>query len=254
MEIHNFYFAPPPMSHAIVPYRPRNARTSDSLMVRTPQRNVRARYAGPGGTVSSVAPYRKLNRRGVANREVNFTDSSADNTYVFNTTGTLRLPFVVPTGTTVSQRTGKKVLCKSLQCRGYVYANSAAIYNDCAILIVYDRRPTGSMPPITDILNTATSISMNNDANSGRFTILKRIDFSMVGDTTSGGVLTNTTAQSADFFVDLKMRPTVYKTAGTGDIGDIEEGAIYAVTVGSNVVGTTAASGVLNFRMRYYDV
>ena len=46
---------------------------------------------------------------------------------------------------------------------------------------------------------------------------------------------------------------TVYKAAGTGAIGDIEEGALYLATIGVSAPGTAAASLQGGFRLRFLD-
>lgn len=183
-------------------------------------------------------------------KETGYVDLAQN--YDFDTTGDIFLLNTIAQGTSVNQRVGKKVMMKSLQLRGYVFNNSAALYNDCALLVVYDRRPTGSLPAITDILVSANAISLNNDNNSGRFKILKRCDFELVGapSVTTG---TEASAATADFYLSLRDLPTVYKSAATGAIADIEEGALYLVTVGINAAGTSAAAGVLNCRVRFYD-
>lgn len=66
--------------------------------------------------------------------------------------------------------------------------------------------------------------------------------------------VTDNTAQSCDFFLSLRGLPGIFKAAGTGAIADIEEGAIYLVTVGMNAAGNTAAQANLAFRTRFYDV
>lgn len=208
----------------------------------------RARY------VSSNS--RGLNRRGVSSQETGFVDLAAA-TYAFDTTGSIVLLATIAQGASVNQRVGKKVVLKSIQGRGQAVNGTTAANNDVAFLIVYDRRPTGALPAITDILNTATSKSFNNDANSGRFTILKRWDGMLLGPIT--GViateqLTDCSAVSTDFYLDLKKRPLNFKAAGTGAIGDIEEGALYLVTVGINAAGTAAASLDMGFRTRFIDV
>lgn len=194
---------------------------------------------------SAAAPRR------AARKESGYVDTAAA-TYAMDTTGTIALLNVVAQGTSVNQRVGKKISMKGLQCRGSSYNNSAAIQNDVAMIIVYDKRPDGNLPAITDILVTATSKSFNNTQNEGRFSILKRIDYTQVGDTT-GTQLTSNTANSLDFYLDLKGKPVVYKAAGTGAIGDIEEGALYVVTVGSSGAGVGAAAANVGFRLRYYD-
>ena len=60
--------------------------------------------------------------------------------------------------------------------------------------------------------------------------------------------------KSCDWWLDLKSKPVVYKAAGTGAIGDIEEGALYLVTIGQVAAGTAAAAARLAFRLRFLDV
>ena len=205
------------------------------------------------GVSQAIAAIRagRLNRRGVASVESGFVDL-AQNNYALDTTGAIVLLATVAQGASVNQRVGKKIVWKSLQCRGSIYANTAGVFSDVAVLIVYDKRPTGALPAITDILVSASSESFNNDANSGRFEILKRWDTSIIGNGTAPA--TGMEMKSADFFLDLRRRPCTFKAAGTGAIGDIEEGALYLITVGSNAAGTGASTASLGFRTRFVDV
>lgn len=214
-----------------------------------------ARFGGAAYT-TGPATFRGLNRRGVASKETGFVDTALAS-YNMDTTGSIALIPTIAQGASVNQRIGKKIVLKSLQARGQVFNGATGSINDVAFLIVYDKRPTGALPAITDILVTATAAAMNNDANSGRFQILKRCDFLLVGNITGTPAtqsLTETSALSADFFLDLKMKPEVFKAAGTGAIGDIEEGALYIVTVGSIAAGTAAATLSMAFRTRFVDV
>jgi len=174
--------------------------------------------------------------------------------YALDTTGTVTLLNTVAQGAGVSQRVGKKIALKGLQFRGNMQNNSTASINDVAFLIVYDKRPTGALPAVTDILTSATSFAMNNDANSGRFSILKRVDCTLAGNPTAAANYTSEMIRSADFFLSLKNLPTVYKAAATGAIGDIEQGALYLLTIGSISAGTGAAVINGSFRMRFLDV
>lgn len=192
-----------------------------------------------------------LNRRGLASKETGYVDLAYAN-YAADTTGTVTLVATVAQGTSVNQRIGKKILLKSLQLRGYASNGSTAVTNDVAVLFVYDKRPTGSLPTVTDFLDTANSRSFNNDSNSGRFKILKRMDFLLSGtQTTTVGY---GPAKSMDFYLKLNGLQEVFKAAGTGAIGDIEEGALYMVTVGSNAAGTGAANVNVGMRVRFVDV
>jgi len=167
-----------------------------------------------------------------------------------DTAGFIVLLNPVPSGAAQVQRVGKKILLKGLQIRGLVYNGTTAYANDIALVVVYDKRPTGSMPTITAVLKTISSQSMNLDDNASRFRIVRRMDACLIGNST------NPTAQSAisiDEYVDLKKAITVYKSVGTGAIGDIGEGALYLLGVGSAAAGTAAAVATLSARVRYYD-
>ena len=120
-------------------------------------------------------------------------------------------------------------------------------------MVVYDRRPQGALPAITDILDSVSN-SFLNDTNSGRFKILKRFDHTHNGNTIAG-VGTDSTCVEVDWFYSFpdKYAHTLYKALGTGAIADIDEGAIYIVTVGANAPGITAGTFTAGFRLRYYD-
>lgn len=195
----------------------------------------------------------RLQRAPGMSRETGFVDVAAT-TYNFDTTGSVALLNTVAQGASVNQRVGKRVQLKSLQARGFIQNSATASINDTAMLIVYDRRPTGALPAVTDILTAVSSLAMNNDANSGRFSILKRVDFLLAGNSSAAANYTETMAQSADFYLDLKGLPTAYKAAATGAIGDIEQGALYLVTVGVTAAGTAAATASLAFRLRFVDI
>lgn len=197
---------------------------------------------------ANVAP--ALNRRGVSSKDTGFVDLAAAS-YAIDTAGTITLVATVAQGPSVNQRIGKRAAWKSLQVRGQAFNGAAASVNDCAVIFVYDKRPTGALPAITDVLNTSSAISMNNDANSGRFSILKRLDFILSG--TPATTMGEDCAKSMDFFLDLKKKPVVFKAAATGAIGDIEEGAIYMITVGSNAAGALAATLNVGIRTRFID-
>jgi len=189
-------------------------------------------------------------KRSFMPQERNYVDI-AQASYAMDTTGSITLLNTVAQGATVNQRIGKKFVMKSLQVRGYVNNNTNAIYNDCAWLIVYDKRPTGALPLVTDILVSANATSMNNDNNSGRFRILKREDFELIGQPIASAY-TEKTAASADCFMKMN-HIVVNKALGTGAIADIEEGALYLVTVGIAAAGNTAANAQLAFRIRFVE-
>lgn len=185
-------------------------------------------------------------------QEVNFVDTAVIS-YNMNTTGTIALLATIAQGAAQTQRIGRKILLKSIQVRGVVTADSTTLTTKGTWFIVYDKRPTGSLPAITDILVTANSRSMTNSVNVGRFQIICRKDYSIVGNNTTAGQQDSKCHYSVEKFIKLNKRMT-FKDAGTGVIGDIEQGALYIVSVGDVAAGTADAAAVLGFRTRYYDI
>lgn len=186
-------------------------------------------------------------------KERGYTDTDFA-AYNMDTTGTLTLLNIIPQGTTVNDRVGKKVKLLSIQMRGYAIANAgSAITNDVAVIFVYDRRPRGALPAITDVLETANATALNQDSNSGRFKILKRIDMFLLGSSAGGANSGSAYAQSVDCYTKLKELPYEAMAAGTGVIADINTGALYMITVGSAAAGTTAATLNATIRVRFVD-
>lgn len=179
----------------------------------------------------------------------------AVNTYAFNTTGSITLIATVAQGTSVNQRVGKKLRWNSIQIRGYVASDTTTTQCNGALILVYDRRPTGSLPAITDVLVSANQNSFNNDDNSSRFQILRRWDWAFIGNNTTAGQQTDSTTRALNEYVKLSGLLCTYNaTASTGAIGTIEQGALYAITVGNVAAGTGDANAGVGYRVRYTDV
>lgn len=173
-------------------------------------------------------------------------------TYALDTTGSITLLNTVAQGASVNERVGKKYMIKSVQFRGQALSNATTTTTEGAALLVYDKRPTGSLPAITDILDTATSKSFPKDDNTDRFLTLRRWDWSLCGNTATAGQ--QTSASSIQFEEYVKVgKKCVCKAAGTGAIGDIAEGALYLVTVGAAAAGTTAGALGCGVRVRFVD-
>lgn len=172
--------------------------------------------------------------------------------YACDTTGSITLLATIAQGASVNQRVGKRAQYKSIQFRGYWGANTTSTVTDGTVIVVYDRRPTGALPNITDVLNTVNSLSFNNDTNSGRFKIVRRWDQTFLGNITTP--TTGKEAVSFDQFINAKGLNVVFKAAGTGAIGDIEEGALYLITCGATAAGTAASTLSVGCRVRFVDV
>jgi len=225
-------------------YKRRKATKARALF-RGARRPVQRMRAAPRATM--------LSRRPRARQDAGFVDL-ASGTFNCSTTGTISLVNTVPQGASVNQRIGKKIMMKSVQFRGRLQAGNTTTVADAAALLVYDKRPQGALPAITDILVTANSASFNNDVNADRFRILRRWDWTVTGNDNTAGQQTAASATSFDEFVSLKGLPQVFNAAGTGAIGDISEGALYLVTVGDLAAGTAAPKLTAAARFRFIDI
>jgi len=148
------------------------------------------------------------------------------------------------------QRVGKKITLRSLQLRGKIQpVDDTTTPCQFNYMIVYDKRPTGTLPSYTDILEENESYALTKADNEGRFTILKRRTDWIIGGT---GELTSKSFFSEEWFLPMKNMPVVYKSLGTGGIGDIEQGALYFVAFGSNLA-VNGGQMTARTRLRFMD-
>ena len=185
-----------------------------------------------------------------APQEVNYVDLGSV-AYNFDNIGSVTLLAQIAQGASVQQRIGKRAYYKSLLIRGIVVAGTTGTVADGAFLIVYDKRPTGALPAITDILTAISPHAFMNDNNTGRFEIIRRKDFNILGN--SATPTTGQESYNVDEYIRLNKRPITFESAGTGAIGDIDSGALYLVTVGNLVAGTTAPTLTSRFRTRFTE-
>lgn len=183
-------------------------------------------------------------------QEVNYVDL-ASAAYGMNTTGGIVLIATMAQGASVNQRIGKRAFYKSLLIRGIVAANTNTSITDCCWMIVYDKRPTGALPAITDILTAINTTAFMNDNNTARFEVIRRKDFVIIGNSTTP--TTGMEAINVDEFIPLNKRPITFESAGTGAIGDIDSGALYFLAFSGSVAGTSAPNMTVAFRTRFTE-
>lgn len=172
-------------------------------------------------------------------------------THHFHAAGNISLITTIPQGTGVTERVGKKIKLKSMGLHGAAFTNVTATINNCALLVVYDKRPDGALPAVIEILDFANSRVFANNDNEDRFVVLKRQDWVRSGNTIA---LNYKIQNNIDWELNLKDIPMVFKSLGTGAIDDIEQGALYLVTVGNQIAGTDAAQIISEVRVRFEDV
>jgi len=172
-------------------------------------------------------------------------------TYALNTTGSLTLVATIPQGASVNQRIGKKARLDKVHMRGVASADTTTTVTKGACILVYDKKPAGSLPTITEYLDSISPNSFTLDANRDRFVTLWRQEYAFQGNIT-------TPATGSEYFTIDKVvnvnKPIIFKAAGTGAIGDIETGALYFITVGNVAAGTADANATVGFRTIFHDV
>lgn len=221
------------------------------------------RIAYPRASVFMGRRFRGFQRgfQRVAGKELKYIDQMNLATKVFDTTGTITMINGCAAGTDNTNRIGRKITLKSYEVRGTITPVDTLVTgancvqtSHCRLMIVYDRQPTGSLPSISDILNSANSNDMVNMQNGHRFLILTNFECSVgpqVADTTATqAVMHGSTGVPVRIYRRLNLPEQFDGTGST--ISDIVNGAMYCVTVGDQAAGTGATS-VLSARIRFTD-
>lgn len=199
----------------------------------------------------------KYNKRHWITPELNYSDLTF-NAVRFASGGPVRLTQITQ-GTSVTTRVGKRISLVSLECHGYIVNESAADYNFCEVVIVYDRRPTGSTAGSSDVFNTSpptgASTRQINDQNADRFEIIYRKSYTLVGAPgTASTTVSDSTIVDCSFLLDLGGRPVVYKLLGTGASSDMAEGDLLVFLNTNRAAGTNDVATLnCTIRLRFCD-
>jgi len=181
--------------------------------------------------------------------ELKFLDSSMNDDPILAsgafTAGTLLNGLI--TGSTASQRIGRKVTIKSLLVRySWGLATTSTGGSPLRILIVYDKQANAVAPAITDILLTDTFHSANNLSNRDRFVTISDI----ITDPVSTG---DCFAVAGVIYKKLNLE-TMYNAGTAGTIGDISSGSIYMFVAQTGRIATASPEFSSTVRIRYTDV
>jgi len=172
----------------------------------------------------------------------------ASSVYDNNTTGEIVHISIVPQGNSVNQREGKAFRCTSINIRGSVQATTGLATPEWADYLVWDYQPNKALPAITDILSSISAQSFPNRDNALRFKIVKKWSGVLV-------IGTEASVLRIDEYVKLAPDMCTLLTAAdtTGVIGDVINGALYFVSVGSTAAASTNASTNVSFRLNFSD-
>lgn len=150
------------------------------------------------------------------------------------------------TGTSASDRIGRKIIMKSIFLRyAYQLQSTTTGGSPLRILVVYDKQANGAAPAITDILLTDNFSSNNNLSNRDRFVTLMdhMTDVVSVGNNYS---VQGTVSRALNL-------ETVYNDLLTNGITAIASGSIYCFIAQTGGALTAAPALTGRFRIRYTD-
>lgn len=177
-------------------------------------------------------------------------------TLALNTTGSISHLDIVPTGTTVNSRDGRKFKNTSVQIRGFATADNTTITTIGAMYLVWDKQPNKALAAITDVLDTNNASSFTKRENSQRFKIIKKWRWSFAGNNLTAGQQSDTSMYDIDEYVKLPDDCLAECTTAdtTGAIGNRVTGALLLVTTGISPAGTADALVNINSRVNFSDV
>lgn len=187
---------------------------------------------------------------------VDFSDIGTEMT----STGSVRLLFTCAQGTSTQERIGRKLMLTSIQMKGLVQAtnNVAVEHTRNRLSIVYDSRPTGALPGISEIYESAASEALTNENGFDRFQIIRSWYFPILGNLGAAANVNARSTKMMSHYIKLGKRGKscaygVDAAGVAGSIAGIKEGALYLVTTSNQAAGSGPQSQ-LNYRVRFRDV
>ncbi len=189
--------------------------------------------------------------------ELKFHDVDADDAIVANG-GAVTTLLQIAQGTTESERLGRKITLRSINCRFEITLPSTTVVASTSdvirVLIVQDKQCNGAIPPWATILESNDYQSFNQLANKSRFRTLMDRTYAIQATAGSGQGTTNTKeyaeAHISDTFFKKCNIPIEYDNSGTtGAITEIRSNNILLLLISrDNVAGFFS-----KFRFRYSD-
>jgi len=174
--------------------------------------------------------------------------------YVLDNTGSITHLDVVPQGSTVNRRDGRKFSPLTAHFRGRITSNSATTFSEYSVILLWDKQPNKALAAVTDVLDAANPYAQNKRENASRFRIIRRWDGCVTGK--NDGTSTSGFARNFDKFVRLPRGLIAECTPAdiTGEIGNRVTGALLLVTVGNQAAGNTAGVCYCSVRIGFQDV
>lgn len=150
-------------------------------------------------------------------------------------------------------RTGSSIRYKFIDLAGHIANNGSAVFNNCLVMLVYDKNPQVGTPVITDILSRSDPEGLLRVDFANRFDIVWRKDVLLQGSINSGDA--SGAHHRINTRINLNNRMATYlEDNSSGLVGGMTRGALWLVTVGNSSTGATAATISSSVRVVFSDV
>jgi len=231
-------------------------KSAGSSLSRSLQASRLARQARKSVKRSAAAP--SILRSGgfsftsTGGKELNFVDTVLSSAAV-STTPVISLLNGMAQGTTASTRIGRRIAMKSIEFKFRVLSDTTTTATVTRFAIVLDKQANAAAPAFTDIYDSADPGALRNISNKARFWVLWDSGLSpLIGNTATAGQQTDSSLKVFENYKRINI-PVQYNAGTAGTVGDIQTNALYFVSIGSTVSGTSDAILSGNFRVRYDD-
>lgn len=237
-----------------MPAQKRKASQGDNKPYKKSKKSHSAdQYVSPA--FKGTSTYRRMVNRGFlgAAGEAKYFDTAATGR-AMNTTGTVLHLDIVPTGTTVNSRDGRKFRNTSVQLRGYAQSDTTTTITNGMMMLVWDRQPNKALAAVTDILESASSFSFSKRENAQRFRVIRKWRWCFGGNSATPS--TGREVYDIDEYVKLPEECVAECTTAdtTGAIGNRVTGALLLVTIGDVAAGTNDAIANVGARVNFLDI
>lgn len=180
--------------------------------------------------------------------EVKYSDL-AKASYAADLTGTITPLNLIAEGLDDTQRVGRQSTMLAVALNGFCVSTlTTGQIQEHRVLLVWDNATDGVLPAITDVLSASDTLSFPNVQNINRFTILWDQRF-ILGPNAASFIW----QPLQKFEVVIPLNSATHFSGTTAAIGSMQNGTIYAITLGSNAAGTAAGTVTYSSRVSFLD-
>lgn len=149
----------------------------------------------------------------------------------------------VPQGDGPSDRDGSQIRFKSVSARGKITMNPSATHTQFRIIFFIWKRVANTLPAVTDVLSSASTVALKNLDNRRNMVILSDKIYNLDAN--------DREERNFKFYKKLDMK-TLFTTGSTGGtVSDLEENGLFCLMISNQ--STLTPTPIINFRTCYID-